>query len=203
MAQTRKPEIEARILHAARTAFAERGYRGATIADIAARAELSTGNTYRYFESKDALFYRVVDDALADRLLALVRRRVASLASALDLSALPAPAQADAEALLRFWIEHRLEVVILLARAEGSRHEHVRRSFVDALLKPMRKLMAGGGKLSRESELVLATIFDNTVHALVAILERCKGEAQIRAAFSLFWSYQLGGLAKLRRRVQP
>jgi AcrR family transcriptional regulator len=203
MAQTRKPEIETRIVDAARACFAELGYRRATMADIAARAELSTGNTYRYFESKDQLFDRVVDDALAARLLALVRRRVASLAAADDLATLPENARGDAEALLRFWVDHRLEVVILLARAEGSPKEGVRAAFVDALVKPMRKAMAGGAKLSREAELVLATIFDNTVHALVAILERCEEEAQIRAAFALFWTYQLGGLAELRKRVFP
>lgn len=203
MAQTRKPEVEARIVAAALEAFAELGYRGATIADIARRAELSTGNTYRYFSSKDELFEHVVPDASAAELLRLVRRRVASLASADDLSALLPAAQADAEALLRFWVDHRLQVVILLGRADGSRQEPVRAAFVDALLRPMRKAMAGEAKLPREAELVLATIFDNTVRALVAILERYREEPQIRAAFALFWSYQLGGLGALRRRILP
>jgi AcrR family transcriptional regulator len=50
--------VEARqnqILDAAWVCFAERGYRQATMQDIAAKAGLSTGAIYLYYESKDAL----------------------------------------------------------------------------------------------------------------------------------------------------
>ncbi len=50
--------VEARqnqILDAAWVCFAERGYRQATMQDIAAKAGLSTGAIYLYFEGKDAL----------------------------------------------------------------------------------------------------------------------------------------------------
>ncbi len=43
------------ILDAAWVCFAERGYRQATMQDIAAKAGLSTGAIYLYFEGKDAL----------------------------------------------------------------------------------------------------------------------------------------------------
>ncbi len=50
--------VEARqnqILDAAWVCFAERGYRQATMQDIAAKAGLSTGAIYLYYEGKDAL----------------------------------------------------------------------------------------------------------------------------------------------------
>jgi TetR/AcrR family fatty acid metabolism transcriptional regulator len=44
------------ILNAARTVFAERGFRGTTIADIAEAAGIALGTIYLYFKSKDEVF---------------------------------------------------------------------------------------------------------------------------------------------------
>lgn len=206
MAQVKKPEVEQRLLEAALQAFAERGYRDAGVADIAARAGLSAGNVYRYFANKDELFYAAVREEDAERFLALVRKRVASLSRADDLTALDAEARADAEALLGFWVAHRLTVIVLLSRAEGSRYEGFRDVFVECLLAPVRKKLraAGAGRaLPPHAELVLRSVFDNTVRALVRILEEGRAEPEIRAAFRLFWSYQLAGLAGLVKELTP
>src|SRR5690242_2143427 len=127
--QTLKPELRDRVLSAAEHEFAASGYSGATMAAIAARAGVSTGNLYRYFENKDALFHEIFTEELADTFLALVEKRVRALTLAADLTALDAPARADAAALLRFWIDHRLAVIVLLDRAEGSRFASFRGRF--------------------------------------------------------------------------
>jgi AcrR family transcriptional regulator len=44
------------ILNAARQVFAERGFRGTTIADIAEAAGIALGTIYLYFKSKDDVF---------------------------------------------------------------------------------------------------------------------------------------------------
>jgi AcrR family transcriptional regulator len=49
------------ILKAALSVFAEKGYEGATIADIAERASVAKGLVYDYFESKEDLFSRLFD----------------------------------------------------------------------------------------------------------------------------------------------
>jgi AcrR family transcriptional regulator len=51
----------ARILAAARTVFAERGYHGATIEQIAGEAGLSNGAVYYNFASKEDLFFGLLD----------------------------------------------------------------------------------------------------------------------------------------------
>jgi AcrR family transcriptional regulator len=59
-AKPRKPRrsdrTRATILDAARALFAERGYDGATIRDIARRAAIDASMVMRYFGSKDELF---------------------------------------------------------------------------------------------------------------------------------------------------
>ncbi|MGD8399271.1 MAG: TetR/AcrR family transcriptional regulator [Anaerolineae bacterium] len=47
-----KCEREARILDAAAAVFAEKGYHGATIREIASQADVADGTIYNYFDSK-------------------------------------------------------------------------------------------------------------------------------------------------------
>lgn len=203
MVQTLKPEKYARVLAAAEQAFAAAGYAGATVADIAARAGVSTGNVYRYFENKDALFYEVLPEAFAATFLRLVRRRVRSLIRADDLLSLDATARREAEELLRFWVENRLRIIILLDRSKGSRHEAFADQFVRALMRPsLAKLRADrGGRLTETARFVLEQLFRNTVRTIVSILEAHEDEASIRHAFQGFWSYQLAGLAGFSKWV--
>jgi AcrR family transcriptional regulator len=202
--QVLKPELRVRALEAAEAEFAEAGYRGATMANIAARAGMSTGNLYRYFRNKDALFETLFPASFANELLRLLRKRVGSLVDAEDLTDLGAPAQEDAGALLDFWIANRLKVIVLLDRAEGSVHEDFRRRFVDALIQPSLKKLraeAGGRRVGGPARLVIETLFDNTVRMVVAILESDDDPEAIAAAFAGFWSYQLAGLAGFTRWV--
>src|SRR6202046_5305091 len=55
--RTRDPDAKrAAILQAARVAFAERGFAGATLRDIAKRAGVTQGLVTRHFHSKESLF---------------------------------------------------------------------------------------------------------------------------------------------------
>ncbi|MBK6809167.1 MAG: TetR/AcrR family transcriptional regulator [Sandaracinaceae bacterium] len=201
--QTLKPEVRERVLLAGEAVFAEAGYAGATMAGIASRAGVSTGNVYRYFASKDALFDELFPPAFAAQFLALLRKRVRSLTEAPQLRALDPRAEADGQELLRFWLDHRRKVVVVLSHAEGSRLASFRQQFVtllvDATAADLRK--ASGRPLTKAQRLVLTTLFENTARMLVAILGSDASEADVVAAFAGFWSYQLAGLAGFKEWV--
>ena len=69
--------VSARLVAAAREAFALHGYAGVNVADICAAAEVAKGTFYRYFDSKEAIF------------LAAARSTVEAVGEQLD--ELPAP----------------------------------------------------------------------------------------------------------------
>jgi AcrR family transcriptional regulator len=65
-------ERREQLIAVARRAFAERGFEGASIEDIAARAEVSKPVVYEHFGGKEGL-YAVVVDREVQRLLGMVR----------------------------------------------------------------------------------------------------------------------------------
>lgn len=75
VADTRVEEI----LNAARHAFVEKGFDGASMQDLARAAGMSAGNFYRYFPSKTAIV-----DAMVARDLDEVEREFAAIAQAPD-----------------------------------------------------------------------------------------------------------------------
>lgn len=77
------------ILAAAAQTFAEVGYDGATVAAVAARAEVSAGSLYQFFPGKEA-----IASALADRYVAEVRV-IHETTLAGDAATAPLPAALD------------------------------------------------------------------------------------------------------------
>jgi TetR/AcrR family transcriptional regulator len=59
-----REEVEGAILREAVRLFAERGFEGTAIADVAERAGLSKQNLMYYFPTKQGLYKRVLDDVL-------------------------------------------------------------------------------------------------------------------------------------------
>lgn len=71
------PDVRARLLDAAVRLFAEQGVAGTTVAEIAARAGVTSAMVHYYFKTKDQLLDAVVAEKL-------VGEFIASVAGALD-----------------------------------------------------------------------------------------------------------------------
>jgi len=69
--QRRKKDRPGDIVAAALTVFAEKGFAGAKMDEIAARAGLSKGAVYLYFPTKEDVFRAVVEQAVAPNIDAL------------------------------------------------------------------------------------------------------------------------------------
>ena len=137
-------------------------------------------------------FDHVITDELADTLDTLIRQRVRALLLPLDEDGADSPQAAQ---LLEFWTEHRLEVVVLLDRADGTRFADYGARFTRLLVDlAIERLRADGAEPDPTARHLLQTIFDNTRRALVAILEHHEASDDIRHALGGFWAYQLPGL---------
>ena len=202
MAQYLKQEVAARIRQAALEVFAARGFSAASMADIARAADVSTGNLYRYFASKEVLLEEVVPPALPERLLTLLRRRVRASRGQREIDPhAPSPAfLAASEELLSFSIENRLALVFLLERAEGSVYAgfrgRLRRRLEQLALMHARELDPTRVP-TPSTRLVIRLVYDGFVAAMARILAEHDDAARIREAVERYGAYHLAGLAHL------
>ncbi|QBI19570.1 TetR/AcrR family transcriptional regulator [Egibacter rhizosphaerae] len=200
MPQVRKPEVDARIQSAALRCFASTGFGHTSMASIAAAADMAPANLYRYYpDGKRELFETVVPEEVARQHDALIEQRVSALLLPTDEGGTPGP---EAEQLLAFWIAHRLEVVILLDRAGGTRFEGYGERFVERLVGlAIDRLRADGAEPGPLERQLLEVVFDNTRRAIVALLSEVENPVQVRRAVQGFWSYQLPGLGGLHEWI--
>jgi AcrR family transcriptional regulator len=102
-----------RILDAAFTAFATRGYRDTAVDDIASAAETSKGGIYFHFPTKEAIF-RELMQTTADKLVARVEKAVARETEPV------ARAEAAIEAVLATFAGHRTMARLLFLDTVGA-----------------------------------------------------------------------------------
>jgi AcrR family transcriptional regulator len=134
----RKARTRRDLLAAAVAVFAEKGAYAATVADIAARADVGVGTVYLHFATKDALFEAVVDET-AVRLKATVDEARAAAASPTEQTRL------GTRALCRFVQDHRELFKIVFG--QGAHHEAIRRAqalFAADIERSVREGVASG-----------------------------------------------------------
>jgi AcrR family transcriptional regulator len=197
MPQTLKDEVKDAITAAALDVFSTKGYAAATMAEIAQRAGVSTGNVYRYFAGKEALLDAVVPPAMPRRLMRLMRQRVEAYGA--PGSGAPATPHALAsETLLEFTIAHRRAVVFLLAKASGSRHETFAAKLVKLLVDLALEAPGRAGPEARDAaRYMLARIYENLVATTARILGEDEDDAWVRRAVTDYGRYHLAGLQAL------
>jgi AcrR family transcriptional regulator len=198
--QRLKEEVRTRIVAAAAAVFAAEGYAAAKLSDVAARAETSTSNIYKYFENKEALFAEIVTPTLAAQLLKLLRARVRELGTIDNWPKADAEGSGRARALLSFWVEHRLVVLILLRGADGTPYAHVRQLMLKEMERQATRYLIkqyGREALPPALQFVLGKLFLRSLDMIADILEKYESPSAIQQAFGLFWRYQLAGLQSL------
>lgn len=202
MAQYRKATVHESIRTAALATFAERGFAGAGIDEIARRAGVSTGNVYRYFPGKEALLDAVVDDDTARTLERLLRQRVELPRELEGVLAMPTAAAYPpaSEPLLSFCAERRLAVVVLLGGAAGSRHAGLAESLHEELVRRSLAHFRATRPTRRVTpafQHALEQVHRDWLRALVTALARFEEPAAFREAIETLARYHVAGLRAL------
>ena len=140
--QRRKEDRPQEITEAAFTAFAEKGYAGTRIEEVARRAGISKGLMYLYFKTKEELFKAVIRSVVVPQVDLLERE--------LDAAATSAEAYLRGPVLtfMKGIPGSRISVVIRLLIAEAPRHpdlvEFYWQNVASRGLAALRKLLDRG-----------------------------------------------------------
>src|SRR5579864_3191383 len=110
-----KEATRERLLEAAESVFAEKGYHGAVVEDIIQASDSSKGGFYFHFPNKRAIFLALID--------ALVPKLAAAIERAIDDATDPvAKLDAALRTVLELFARHRRLSKILLVEAVGLGH---------------------------------------------------------------------------------
>jgi AcrR family transcriptional regulator len=135
--QRRKDERPGEILNAALDVFAARGFAAAKLDEVAARAGVSKGTLYLYFESKEELFRNVVRGLLLPN-VAMAERRIAEHKG---------PAGELLRGLVltfgRMITESKLGVIPKLIVAEAANFPDLVKFYYEEVIKRGMRAMAG------------------------------------------------------------
>lgn len=120
--EKQKEQSRKKLLESAAKCFAEKGFDGCSVADIAATAEMSQGNVYVHFASKEELFINMIQQEHGSGTEAMLRmaKKTPSFRVLMELL----------HKCIRdvgFPVDHRLWVEIL---AVTARNESVRKAFL-------------------------------------------------------------------------
>jgi AcrR family transcriptional regulator len=132
----RKDARPAELLRAALDLFVERGYAGTRLEDVAARAGVSKGLLYLYFDSKEALFKAVVRASIVVPLADAAAQAARYEGSAAELLR---------ELVQRWWREYGAAPAGGLSKlmlAESGNFPEIARFFLDEAIEPWYALLA-------------------------------------------------------------
>ncbi len=197
MVQVLKEHIKERILCAAEKLFAKDGVGKTTMGGVAREAGVATGNLYKYFPGKEALFAAIVTDNFVDEFKQLTRNRVAAFARPNGLTPHLPLLQGEAGELLRFWIRNRLKVVIVLSRSEGTKYEsfalEYRKGMLDQTIAQAREQYPDL-EITGLFRFMVDKILADSIRGIVSILENYDTEESISQAFAACTTYQFAGI---------
>lgn len=113
--QVQKEHVKKRILLCAQEEFLSRGYKEASIRQIAKNADTTAGNIYSYFSSKDELFKQVIYPVLI-QLEKLLKFDTDDNFSKLDITSIMS-------GISKIFLSYKKEFMILLTGSAGSKFE--------------------------------------------------------------------------------
>lgn len=127
--QVKKEEVRQAILKAAADEFMQHGFLGASMREIARKAECSLSNLYNYFESKDDLLSEIVKPTTS-----LVMEALSMCAQGCPRGRVVHSFEFKRQLLeqaVTFVNEHRLNLQLLLLKADGSRMRDFKEFFIE------------------------------------------------------------------------
>lgn len=205
MVQILKNNIRQSIVDAALKAFADRGYSNTSMAEIAKRSGVSTGNVYRYFENKEKLFNEVIPESFVETFLEKLRKRIDAYPIGMHPLAIPEDSSYHvfSKDLLDFVISNRMQILILLEGSEGTKHDlFFKKLAIELANKLMNVLQLNATDNVVIIQMLIEKLYENYLQAVGTALRQFSQSAEITSSIRYLSAYHLGGLANLIKSIE-
>ena len=134
------------LTEAAKKEFLEKGYNGASLRSICAKAGVTTGALYFFFENKEQLFSAIVDEPLAGlkKLLFEHFRQDSEYMSGIASTAeIELDHSSESDMFIDHIYDHRDSFILLLNSSENTVYENCVDEFVEMLERSIPVMMSG------------------------------------------------------------
>ncbi len=147
------PLLDRKIMEAATAEFLEHGFQGASLRQIAQRANLTTGALYTRYDGKDALFCAVVEGILAEigHVFDPVRQSYLDAQRECSAEAILAAIRQEEQAYHQILLQYYDQCVLFFCKSDGS-----------SLQAKLEQMMA---YKARETVAYMEGLTDKTVNA--------------------------------------
>ncbi|HEY5589207.1 MAG TPA: TetR/AcrR family transcriptional regulator [Candidatus Paceibacterota bacterium] len=191
-----KYEVRKNIVEQALVEFKKLGYKRTSIRSVAKNSQTSVGNFYKYFQSKDDLYEKLIGsvyDKLMDYINQFNKVEVNEKADEIFNELM--------EKIMEIFKASSTEITILLNKSEGSKYENCKKTFVDFITrivseKMKYELLLQGKRL--KNNFIIYLVSYNLVESISIILREKEDGTEVRKLIldiiDIFYSDIIGKL---------
>lgn len=190
--QVLKEEMRKRIYESAIKEFYGKGFKNASMREIAKNAGMTVGNLYRYFKDKEALFYSIISPAY-ESLMELVGESIDQVKHRFDNSFF----ELLAERILKISKEHRIELLILFEGSAGTGYERAK----EEMIQVVEDFLRGNFPVNLKAEKVeikdmylLRVIAVGFVEGMTMIAKRYDSDETLKKVAEQFIAFYFSGV---------
>lgn len=194
--QILKTEIRNNILSAARQEFKLKGFQKSTIRSIAKTAEISDGNIYRYFDSKETLLDDVVKPAHDNIFDLIVKFR--KLKAKDDTISFLDFKENITESISKLFKQHHDEIIIIFECCKGTKYEIIKERIINIvelfLIDYIKK--SDEFKINRQYKFISFLIAKGFIEGLLSIHKQYDNDKDFDEALNEFNNFYFRGFNK-------
>lgn len=201
MIQHEKDNIKEKIDFAALRVFGKRGYENTKILDIAVDAKVSVGNIYRYYKSKEEIFYSVVPESLLEKLKNISNNKIIFAEDKeSNENKSNYKLQFVDEEFIEYVISNKEQVLVMVNGSKGTRYENIKDDIITYMMETVKKHYSKKGNEIIYDSINYSTIrmiYEKLLEMMMNILKELKSSEDIKNSFEIINSYHLFGVTNL------
>lgn len=201
MVQYKKDNIKERIDCAALEIFGEKGYKNTKISDVAAEANVSVGNIYRYYKNKEEIFYSVAPENVLEELKNILTNKVI-LSKNREANEMNSISEFHLinEKFIEYMVANREQVLVMISGSEGTRYEGAKGKIINYIIENAKEYYSEKSNEIIHDSMnygIIRIIYEKLIEMMMHVLKESKSPGEIRKSFEIINFYHLFGVTNL------
>lgn len=201
MVQYKKDDIKEKIDSAALKIFVEKGYENTKISNIAAESKVSVGNIYRYYKSKEEIFYSIAPESVLEELKSiLINKVVLAKDKRADEIESTNNFHLINEEFIDYIIKNREQVLIMFNGSKGTRYEEIKDEIINYIIENVKEHYSKENNeviYDSTNYKVIKIIYENLIQMMAQVLKESTSPEDIKKTFKILNFYHLFGVTNL------